>query len=152
MNPSPPPRARRLRSTVAAGVVYYALAFGAGFALGTLRVLLVVPRTGERLAELGEAPLMLVVTIAAARWVTRQFSVPEGTPARLAVGLIGLALLLATEFSVVLWLRGITLSDYFASRDPVSAAVYCALLAAFAFMPVLVRRHPGRHKRTAGER
>ncbi len=151
MNPSPSPRARQLGSTIAAGVVYYALAFGAGFALGTLRVLLVAPRTGERVAELVEAPLMLVVTVAAARWVTRRFAVPESAPARFTVGLIGLGLLLATEFSVVLWLRGITLPDYFASRDPVSAAVYCALLAAFALMPVLVRRHTGQRKRTAGE-
>jgi hypothetical protein len=47
-----------------AGILYFALVFGAGFVLGTIRVLLVMPRFGARMAELMEAPVMLVVTIA----------------------------------------------------------------------------------------
>lgn len=50
-----------------AGALYYALVFGAGFVLGPIRVLWVVPRSGERTAELMETPIMLVVTILAAR-------------------------------------------------------------------------------------
>jgi hypothetical protein len=34
--------------------------FGTGFVLGPIRVLWAVPRLGERVAELMEAPLMLV--------------------------------------------------------------------------------------------
>ena len=51
-----------------AGVLYFALVFGAGFVLGTIRTLWVVPRVGTRMAELMETPIMLVVTIVAARW------------------------------------------------------------------------------------
>jgi hypothetical protein len=50
-----------------AGALYFALAFGAGFVLGTIRVLWVVPRVGERTAELMETPIMLVVIMLAAR-------------------------------------------------------------------------------------
>ena len=50
-----------------AGVIYFAFVFGAGFVLGAIRTLWVVPRVGTRLAELMEAPIMLVVTIIAAR-------------------------------------------------------------------------------------
>ncbi len=39
-----------------AGVLYFALAFGAGFPLGTVRVLWVLPRFGERTAELMDTP------------------------------------------------------------------------------------------------
>ena len=44
-----------------AGVLYFALVFGAGFVLGTIRTLGVVPRVGARIAELMETPVMLVV-------------------------------------------------------------------------------------------
>ena len=59
-----------------AGVIYFALVFGAGFMLGTVRVLWGVPHVGTRTAELLEAPIMLVVTILAARWVVRRMSLP----------------------------------------------------------------------------
>jgi hypothetical protein len=50
-----------------AGVPYFAFVFGVGFVLGTIRTLWVVPRFGARMAELMEAPFMLVVTLVAAR-------------------------------------------------------------------------------------
>jgi len=134
----------RTARIAAAGAAYFALAFAAGFALGTIRVLAVVPRIGERAAELVEAPLMLAVVVAAARFVVRRFVPGAPAAARLAVGLLGVALLLAVEFTVVLALRGLSPAEYFAGRDPVAGAVYVALLALFAAMPALVeRRAPG---------
>ena len=59
-----------------AGVFYFALVFGAGFVLGPMRILWVVPRFGVRMAELLETPIMLVVTIFAARWIVRRLAVP----------------------------------------------------------------------------
>jgi hypothetical protein len=50
---------------VKAGALYFALVFGAGFLLGTIRTLWVVPRVGTRTAELMEMPIMLIVTIVA---------------------------------------------------------------------------------------
>lgn len=130
----------RTARIAAAGAAYFALAFAAGFALGTIRVLAVVPRIGERAAELVEAPLMLAVVVAAARFVVRRFVPGAPAAARLAVGLVGVVLLLAVEFTVVLALRGLSLAGYFAGRDPVAGAVYVALLALFAVMPALVQR------------
>ena len=49
-----------------AGVLYFMLVFGAGFVLGTIRTLWVVPRVGARMAELMETPIMFVVTVLAA--------------------------------------------------------------------------------------
>lgn len=123
-----------------AGLAYFALAFAAGFLLGTIRVLAIAPRVGERAAELLEAPPMLVVVVAAARFVVRRFVPQAPLAARVAVGALGLTLLLAVEFTVVLSLRGLSLAEYFASRDPVSGTVYVALLAAFAAMPALAGR------------
>jgi hypothetical protein len=50
--------------------------------------------------------------------------------------------MLLTEFTVVLWMRGISLSAYFASRDPVSGGAYLASLVVFAICPWLVFRYP----------
>src|SRR6185436_6533256 len=120
-----------------AGVLYFALVFAAGFALGPVRILWVVPRFGARMAELIETPIMLVVIIASARWIVRRLGVPSTTSSRLGMGCVALGLLLVAEFTLVLSLQGMSLSEYFASRDPVSGTVYYATLMVFAAMPLL---------------
>jgi hypothetical protein len=121
---------------VKAAVLYFALVFGTGFVLGTFRTLWVAPRLGTRTAELLEAPFMLVATILAARWVVDRLAVPSS--ARLGMGCIALGLLLIAEFGPMLWLRGLSIRDYLAKRDPVSGTIYYALLAVFAIMPLLL--------------
>ena len=73
-----------------AAVLYFAIVFGVGFALGTIRTLGLVPRLGPRAAELLEMPVMLVVIAVAARSVVRSLSVPSTKSARLAVGFVAL--------------------------------------------------------------
>lgn len=123
-----------------AGLVYFALVFGTGFVLGTIRVVWVVPHLGTRTAELMETPIMLGVTILAARWTVRRMAVPPVALLRLAMGGIGLAFLLLAEFSFVLWIRGVSLRQYFATRDPVSGTVYYIMLVVFAIIPLVVGR------------
>lgn len=122
------------------GSLYFALVFAAGFVLGTVRVLWLVPRLGERTAELMETPVMLLVIIIAARWVVRRLAVPPAPSKRLAVGIIALALLLVMELTLVLSLRGLSIAEYVASRDPVSGTVYLVMLGVFATMPLIVAR------------
>ena len=123
-----------------AGALYFVLVFGAGFVLGPIRILWVVPRVGERTAELMEAPIMLSVIVLAARWIARRVAAPPTAPKLLGVGFVALGLLLAVEFTVVLWLRGLTIGEYFARRDPVAGTVYIVMLGVFAMMPLLVAR------------
>ena len=125
---------------VKAGVLYFALVFGAGFVLGTIRTLWVVPRVGTRTAELMEMPIMLAVTIVAARWTVLHLSVPSMWSARLGMGCMALVLMLIAEFGFVLWIRGLSIKEYFATRDPVSGAAYYLLLMVFAIMPLLLGR------------
>ena len=123
-----------------AGGLYFALVFGAGFVLGPIRILWAVPRFGERMAELMETPIMFAVTILAARWVVRRLAVPPKPSDRLGMGFTALGLLLVAEFTLVLWLRGLSISDYLATRDPVAGTVYYVMLGVFAVMPLLVAR------------
>jgi phosphate/sulfate permease len=123
-----------------AAVLYFAVVFAAGFVLGTIRTLWIVPRLGTRTAELMEAPLMLVAILAAAHWVVRH-QAPPASPAKwLVVGLVGLGFLLLAEFGIVLWLRKLSLAEYLANRDPVAGSVYLVMLAIFAIMPLLAAK------------
>jgi hypothetical protein len=131
---------------VRAGLLYFALTFGAGFVLGPLRILFLVPRVGERTAELLELPVMIGISWLAARWVTGRLAVPPRTAPRLAVGAIAGALLLVAEFTLVLRLRGLTLEEYFATRDPVAGAAYYAAVLLLVAMPLLVRGAPERDR------
>ena len=123
-----------------AGVLYFAVIFGAGFVLGPIRILWLVPRLGTRVAELLEAPIMLVITIVAVRWIVRRLVVPPTPRSRLGMGGVALSLLLIAEFTLVLWLRGLSIRQYLAARDPVSETVYYLMLAVFAVTPFLVAR------------
>jgi hypothetical protein len=118
--------------------------FGTGFVLGPIRILWAVPRFGPRMAELMEMPIMLAVVIVAARWTVRRLAVPALPARRLGMGSVALALLLTAEFTLALRLRGLSIPDYVASLDPVSGPVYAGTLGAFAVMPLLVARNPGR--------
>jgi hypothetical protein len=129
-----------LRVVTKAGAVYFAGVFGAGVVLGAVRVPLLVPRLGARMAELIEMPLMFCAIVFCARWIVRRFALPPTPAARLGVGVLALALLLLAEFTLVLWLQGATLDGYLASRDPVSGSVYAAMLIVFAAMPLCVGR------------
>jgi hypothetical protein len=123
--------------------LYFLSVFGVGFALGATRALWVVPRTGERAAELVEAPIMIVVTILAARWVMRRRASGATPGQRLGIGAVALALLSVTEVAGVLWLRGMSLGDYVTRRDPVSGTVYFLSLALFGLMPLIAAPRRG---------
>lgn len=134
-------RGSSVEQTAKAGVLYFMLVFSAGFVLGTIRTLWVVPKLGVRTAELIEAPLMFGLSILSARWVVRRLRLPPDRFARLAFGCVALGLMLLVEFTFVLWIRGLTIRGYFATRDPISGAVYFLTLGAFAVIPVFVGRH-----------
>ncbi len=129
-----------VKETLKAGALYFALVFAAGFVLGTIRTVWIVPRLGVTPAELIEAPIMIGISILAARWVVRHFSIPSPWPRRLAVGCVALGLMLLAEFGFMLWVRGLTIRGYFEARDPVSGAVYFAAIGAFAVIPIFVGR------------
>jgi hypothetical protein len=121
-----------------AGVIYFAVVFGVGFVLGTIRTLWVVPRFGTRKAELMEAPIMLVVTIVAAQWVVRNLAVPFRPSNRLGMGCVALGLLLVAEFTLVPSVRRLSVKEYLGGRDPLSGTVYYLMLGLFALMPLLM--------------
>ncbi len=121
----------------AAGL-YFALVFGAGFVLGTIRALWLVPAVGTRTAELFEMPVMLAIVVLSARWVTQRVQVPPTASSRIGMGGIALAMVLALDFTVILWIRGLSFSQYVEAFDPVAGTAYFVMLGLFALMPWFV--------------
>lgn len=121
---------------MSAGLLYFLTVFGAGFALAFIRIPILVPQFGVRSAELMETPVMLAVIYWASRRLIRHH--PELCwRARLAAGLVALALLVGAELGVAYALGSRSVSQYIASRDPVSGSVYLAALLVFAVAPSL---------------
>ena len=124
-----------MSKTIRAGFIYFAIVLGTGFILGMFRVPFLVPRIGERWAELAEMPIMAVVIFSSAGYLLRRF--PEiCTPGRsLVAGFLALLLSVATELALATVLQNRTLAEFISSRDKISGSVYIALLIVFAFMP-----------------
>ncbi len=120
---------------IKAAATYFALVFGAGFMLGTLRVLLLVPRLGERTAELLELPLMILVSAFAATFIVHRFALPRHWVDRAIVGVIALVLLLGAELVLAVLIQDRSLAEYIAARDPVSGLAYLLALLFYAAMP-----------------
>jgi hypothetical protein len=127
---------------IQAGVAYFGLVFAAGFLLGTVRVVVLVPHLGVRVAELLEMPLLFVVILLAARLVVRRFALPRASLVRLRVGVLALGLMLVAELSLASALRGQSPGQWLAGRDPVSGSVYLAMLGVFAAMPPFISPDP----------
>lgn len=121
---------------------YFLLVFGAGFALGTIRVLLILPRLGERAAELLEMPFMLTIIVLAARWINRHLLADTEAQRRIVVGLMAMGLVLTADLLVGVALRSMSPSEVLFHRDPVSGAAYYLSLLLFAGMPWLLTHHP----------
>ena len=125
---------------VKAGALYFAVVFGTGLVLGAIRTWWAAPSLGTRMAELTEAPIMFIVVVVVACWVVRRVAVPGTLSSMLGMGGIALGLMLLAEFGLVLWLRGLSIGEYLATRDPVSRAVYYLSLIVFAILPLLLAR------------
>ena len=136
--------------TIRAALLYFAIVLGTGFVLGMFRVPILVPRIGERWAELAEMPVMAAVIFLSAGYVLRRYPEIRSPRLSLAAGFLALALSVAAELGLAVVLQNQTLTEFIKSRDKVSGAVYIGLLLVFAVMPRLrLSSHvPAKHKRS----
>lgn len=131
-----------MNTTIRAGLTYFAIVLGTGFVLGVFRVPFLVPRIGERWAELAEMPIMATVIFLAAGFILRRFPAICSPARSLAAGVLALALSVCAELGLAVVLQSQTLAEFLNSRDKVSGSVYIALLLVFAVMPRLrLRSH-----------
>ena len=122
-----------------AGLAYFGVVFAAGFALGTLRVLVLAPRLGEIAAVLLELPIILAMSWVACRWLVTRFDVPKMLSARLVMGGVALAVLLVAEIGVSAFGFGRSLSAHLEQYRRLPALIGLAGQVAFALFPIIQR-------------
>ena len=124
-----------------AGAVYFLIMFGVGWILGPIRELWAVPRFGRLTDVLLEAVIMLIAMAVSSRWVIRRFQVKPTFGSTISMGIVALAILVPAELSGVVWVRGLSLSEYLASFATAPGLVSLLMfLLFFAAMPTLVTR------------
>jgi hypothetical protein len=123
--------------TIKAGFSYFALVMGAGFILGSIRVPFLVPRIGERWAELVEMPIMAVVIYTSAGFILRRFPGIRSPARSLTAGILAFLLSVGAELALSTLLQDRSVAEFIRSRDKISGSVYVALLLVFAVMPRL---------------
>lgn len=138
--PDPMPGHKKLPmlvQVVRSGCIYFLVTLGAGFVLEVIRLQVVALHISNKLAGMFEIPNTLLATIIGARWAVDQFTLPPLPGIRLGVGLVALALWLLGEWAVVLPLHGFTLSESFASPEPITGIAPIGALAVLVVMPFL---------------
>ncbi|WP_205481163.1 hypothetical protein [Sphingomonas arenae] len=129
----------RAPGSIGAGAVYFALIFGLGFVLGTVRVLLLEPALGLGRATLVELPVMLLASWAACGWVLRRSAV-ETRGQRVVMGTVAFVLLMVAELGVSTLLMRRSVAEHLATYGDTPRQWGLAAQIAFAAFPLLRRQ------------
>ncbi|QKV17971.1 hypothetical protein [Oricola thermophila] len=121
------------------GAAYFAIVFAAGFALGTIRVLVLEPAVGETAAVLIELPVMLTISWFACGWLIRRFAVAQDLNTRIAMGGIAFVLLMAAEFTLADVALGLPPNAYLAQFATLPGLMGLAGQIAFGVIPAVRR-------------
>jgi hypothetical protein len=119
-----------------AGVLYAIIVFLIGFILGTIRVLLVVPRLGETTAVIIEAPVMLTASWLICRWCVDRLDVAATVPVRSSMGVVAFLVLMWAEIGLGAVL-GRSLVDQLAAYKSPPGALGLGAQMIFAMFPVI---------------
>jgi hypothetical protein len=126
-----------LKRAVQLGLIYFACVFAAGFVLGTIRTLFLIPVMGELGAVLVELPVILSIAWAVCTRLLRDRHLT--TAEAVAMGATAFALLMVGEAGVSLLLAGRTMAEHLALYARPAHLIGLAGQLAFAAFPLLRR-------------
>jgi hypothetical protein len=119
------------------GLRYAVIVFAVGFALGTMRTLVVAPHVGEVAAVAIELPAIIGVAWLACRRLVR--GVSPHIAARAAMGGVAFAVLMGLEFSLATLIFGQSPTDFAARLLSPAGLLGLAGQIVFALLPLFVR-------------
>lgn len=124
--------------------VYFLMLFALGFVLGTIRVLLVVPKIGVLSATLIEVPLMLIAAFFMCRWTIGRWLVPPTLSARSAMALWFLMMLAIFETLVGVAMFGRTLAGTWSGLATPAGLIGLVAQSIAALLPLFISRNERR--------
>ena len=122
--------------TTEAGALYAVMVFLIGFIVGTIRVLLLVPRLGETTAVIVEAPMMLAASWFVCCWCVGRLSVRRTVPARSLMGLVAFVVLMSAEVGLGA-VFGRSIAGQLATYGSLAEAIGLGAQVVFAFFPMI---------------
>lgn len=132
---------------VLAGLAYFAIVFAAGFALGTIRVVLLIPRIGATAAVLIELPVILTVSWIACSWLVTTFDVPHQSGPRLLMGGAAFLTLMCAELGLSVLAFGRTVPDHLDQYHTIHGLLGLGGQVMFGFFPLMHIRYGDTAKR-----
>ncbi|NJN20202.1 MAG: hypothetical protein HC812_02085 [Leptolyngbya sp. RL_3_1] len=126
-----------MRGLLRAGFFYFAIIFAIGFGLGTMRVLLLVPRLGAVTSELIELPIILSAAWVVSGVLTARCQVSRHWQARLTMGAMAFALLMMAEAGLSVALFGNSITAHLASYRSLSGGLGLLGQVIFAAIPLV---------------
>lgn len=127
-----------MKRILLAGTAYVAAVFVAGFVLGVLRTLVMVPLLGEMAAVLVELPVILAVAWLVCTRILRRW--PLSPAAAVGMGAIAFLLLMGAEAGLSTLLAGRSLAQHLALYAQLPHQVGLAGQLAFAVIPWIQAR------------
>jgi hypothetical protein len=127
---------------VKAGTAYALIVFAIGFALGAIRVLVLVPHLGATASVVLETPIMLAVSWKVSRWSTRWFDLQPDGRSRLLMGIVAFTVLMVAELGVAVFAFGESPALYVSGIWSIAGGIGFAAQICFAGLPWLqIQRH-----------
>jgi hypothetical protein len=112
------------------------MVFLMGFILGTIRMLLLVPRLGETIAVIVEAPIVLAASWFVCRWCADRLKVRRTVSARSLMGLVAFVVLMSAKVGLGA-VFGRSLVDQLAAFKSSPGAIGLGAQVIFAIFPVI---------------
>jgi hypothetical protein len=128
---------------LSAGFAYAVSVFTVGFALGTVRVIVLVPRFGATKSVLLEAPVILAASWLLSKVTTQRLQVPPDRASRAMMGGAAFGFLMCLELAVSLFVFKQPPSDFLFEYGTVPGMIGLAAQLSYATFPVIQARRSG---------
>ena len=126
-----------LTRAAVAGVAYFVIVFAVAFALGTLRVVVLIPSIGETTAVLLELSILLALSWKVSRWLIRRFEIVPIAGARLVMSGLAFAILMLAEFAGSIMVIGRTLAEHLEQYGQIPGLLGLLGQILFAAFPII---------------